>query len=186
MEPRSANRPPALEPIRFDAPAEPPPVRVRERRSRTDPIDANACFNHTSVDKTGICAACGLSFCDRCLMNFRGETLCAPCKNYRTRLLQRRPESSKLALASFLVALAAGPILVALQAMTKSRASTHFLWLGLLLPLIALAAGVMAVRWLNRGEKRAGQHLAVSGISLAAVVAFMTMLLAVYGHKLGT
>jgi len=75
------------------------------------PIDPNACFNHATADKAGVCLDCGLSFCGRCLTTFQNAAYCAACKNYRTRIMQRRPDSSKLALASFLIALAAGPVM---------------------------------------------------------------------------
>jgi hypothetical protein len=174
----------ALDPIRFDPVREPAPAPSKERRPRNAPIDANSCFNHTSIDKAGVCTACGLSFCARCLTTFQNQALCTACKNYQTRILQRRPESSKLALVSFLLALAAGPIMITLVAMTRSRSSTNFLLLALLPPLFALTAGVMAMRWINRDSRRAGQHLAVSGISLAAVVGVMTTLMLLYGQKL--
>lgn len=173
------------DPIPFDAPLPPPPPRV-ERRTRHTPIDANVCFNHTSVDKSAVCSACGLSFCDRCLTSFEQQTLCGPCKNYRTRLLQRRPEPSKLALASFLLALAAGPMLLILIGLTRSPGTGPFLLLALLPPAMALAAGALALRWIHRGKNRAGEHLAVSGISLGAVVAFLAMLIVMFGEKLWT
>ena len=144
------------------------------------PIDPSVCFNHASSDKADVCSACGLSFCGRCLTPFQNTVLCTVCKNYRSRLLQRRPDTSKLALASLFVALGAGP---AMLAFTASPAARNFVLLGLIPSLLALAAGVLALRWIRNGPYRAGVQLAISGISLAGFVGVLTVMLAVYGSK---
>ena len=176
----------ALEPIRFEA-EEPPSIsktKRRDRRARMAPIDPNTCFNHALADKFGVCADCGLSFCARCLATFQKSSYCSPCKNYRTRLLQRRPDSSKLALLSFLIALAAGPAMFILSPFATSNNARSFMLLALMPPALALAAGIVALRWIRAGENRTGQQLAVSGMSLGTVVGIMTVLLVFFGHKL--
>jgi hypothetical protein len=177
--------PSSSEPIRFEDP-EPArtPLRRRGRRAPMAPIDANVCFNHSSADKEGVCLDCGLSFCSRCLTTFQNANYCAACKNYRTRIMQRRPDASKLALTSFLVALAAGPLMFMLVPLAASKHAQGFVLLALIPPILALAAGVVSLRWIRAAANRTGQHLAVSGMSLGAVVGILTLLLVVFGQKI--
>ncbi len=178
----------SAEPIRFDR-ATPPPLPPSKRRSRKAPmapIDPNTCFNHALSDKADVCTECGLSFCARCLTTFEKNTYCAPCKNYRTRILQRRPDSSKLALLSFLIALAAGPAMFLLIPFATSSHARNFMLLALMPPALALAAGILALRWIRGGENRIGQHLAVSGMTLGTCVGILTVLLVFFGQKIWT
>jgi hypothetical protein len=172
-----------LEPIRFEPTSSRSEPRGGGRRSKHAPIDPEACFNHPSLDKSAVCPECGLSFCERCVTQFQGVPMCAACKNYRTRLLQRRPESSRMALGSFLIALAAAPGMIAMVAATASRHTQQYLLLAIIPPLLALAAGVVALRWIRGAPGRSGEQLALSGIALAAIVAITTMLFVVYGQK---
>jgi hypothetical protein len=186
-----------LEPIRFDEKSDPglagaglsgagPPGggKRRGRRAAMTPIDPNVCFNHASHDKEGVCLDCGLSFCKRCLTTFQNVAYCAACKNYRTRIMQRRPDSSKLALVSFLIALAAGPLMFLLMPLAASKHAQAFVLLALIPPLLALAAGILSLRWIRGAAQRTGQHLAVSGMSLGAVVGILTLLIVVFGQKI--
>jgi hypothetical protein len=175
------------EPVRFADSGQSPPIPNRRgRRAPTAPIDPNICFNHASADKAGICQDCGLSFCGRCLTTFQNAAYCAACKNYRTRVMQRRPDSSKLALMSFVIALVAGPFMLLLIPLAASRHAQSFVLLALLPPVAALAAGVMSMRWIRAAAQRTGQHLAVSGMSLGAVVGALTIMIVVFGHKIWT
>src|SRR5439155_6032950 len=77
-----------VEPLSFESSAPPPlmpepsaPPRVGRRGTRYQ-HDPNFCFNHDTRPKQKICDDCGLPFCDDCIVTFRGQTLCGPCKNY--------------------------------------------------------------------------------------------------------
>ena len=182
---------PEEEPIRFeptqgDAPrAKTPDIgKVKLRRRPHAPIDADYCFNHTSSRKESPCDGCGLSFCKRCLAKFEGKSLCAACKNYRTRLLQRKPQTPRFATASFVTALFAGP---ALFLMAPYMMGTQSRWLTLLLLLpqaFALAAGIHALLAIRRDPSRGGGHLAVAGVGLASLACVLMLLATVFASKI--
>jgi hypothetical protein len=180
----------SLDPIRFD-PADtkavplPPDVSLpATRRRRDEPIDPAYCFNHPSEPKDTACVDCGLSLCSRCKVTLRGQALCAPCKNYRMRLLQRRPETVRWATISFLTALVAGPLLFCLLSELVKRQMTWLL-LVLLVPLaFAIAAGIQALVMVRRDPNRAGGHLALGGISLASTAAAVVLIVVAFVQKL--
>lgn len=186
---------PAIEPIRFepaqgerratemDSELDIAVPKARVRRRGDPPPDANYCLSHPSVPKTTVCAECRQSFCSRCVTSFQGKDFCAPCKNYRTRLLQRRPQSNVLATASLIAGLASAPVLF-LFLPAAGRVPSWSLMFVLVPQVIALMSGCFALAWIQKQPGRTGAHLALSGIGLAIVVGALTMMLAVFGHKL--
>ena len=190
----TAPTPPELpeeEPIRFEPTKGEKPLPIspnisvqKLRRRPHAPIDADYCFNHTSSRKESACDGCGLSFCRRCLAKFEGKSLCAACKNYRTRLLQRKPRTPGFATASFVTALFAGP---ALFCMVPYMMGTQSRWLTLLFLLpqaFALAAGIHALIAIRRDPNRSGGHLAVAGVGMASLVCVLMLLVAVFASKI--
>lgn len=154
-------------------------------RRRTDEIDPEYCFNHPSEPKSVICTDCGLGFCRRCATKLRGQTACAPCKNYRARLQQRRPETVKWAVASFLTALVAAPVLLSLTPVLVGQ-RTVWIMIAASIPLLfALAAGIWAMVQIHRGPRRVGSNLALGGISLASAVVTLLLMVGLFSHKFG-
>src|SRR5688572_21149099 len=119
--PPRAERPrpaPAWEGGERERVSEPPP-RVGRRGPRFQ-FDPNLCFNHDGRAKQKVCDECDLPFCDDCVVAFRGRTLCGPCKNHESKLLQRPPLTYGLAIASCLGAIAAGILLFCLLPVSRS------------------------------------------------------------------
>ena len=179
-----------LGPVRFEVAQAPPgatfdEVSLPRLRRRTDEIDPEYCFNHPSEPKNVACADCGLGLCKRCSTTLRGQTLCAPCKNYRARLQQRRPELVKWAAASFATALLAAPVLLGL---TPVLVAQRAIWITIvaMIPLFfALGAGVWAMATIVRGPNRVGGNLALGGITLASTVVTLLLMVTVFSHKFG-
>jgi hypothetical protein len=177
-----------VEPVSFGGPAPVQPLRdepLRPRISRRGAryhVDPNYCFNHESRPRQKVCDDCGLSFCDDCVLMFRGQTLCGPCKNYEAKLLQRAPQISPLAAVSLLVAFVAGPLMFCLVSLGAQRG----LGLIALVPQVfALAAGYFALRKIQSDPGIGGQTLAITGMLTAAFTAVLTVVLTVYGIRAG-
>ncbi len=178
------------EPLSFDGISQPvtadpqPPPRSRRRRARFE-VDPNVCLNHEARAKQKICADCGLSFCDDCVVAFRGQTLCGPCKNYETKLLQRPPKASALALASAAVAFAAG-LLVLCMPWNKPMVLSVIALIALAVQALAFLAGLFAWKKTQSDPRFGGQGLAITGMAAASFLAVLTIVLTVYAQKLGT
>ena len=69
--------------------------------------------------------------------------------------------------------------------MLDERQSMTLLLLALSPQAFALAAGLRALTVLRREPGRAGRSLALGGISLAATVSGLVLLLSLFPHKLG-
>ena len=180
-----------LGPVRFETtplPSQTPAaddISLPRLRRRSDEIDPDFCFNHPSEPKTIACADCGLGLCLRCATKLTGAALCAPCKNYRTRLAQRRPERATWATVCFVTALIAAPVLLAL---TPVLVSQHVTWIMVLaaVPLwFALGAGVGGMIQIARSPRRTGGNLALGGLSLAGAVAALLLMVTLYHGKFG-
>jgi hypothetical protein len=179
-----------LAPVRFELAAPPPSatfdeVSLPRLRRRTDEIDPDYCFNHPSEPKNAACADCNLGLCKRCSTTLRGQTLCAPCKNYRTRLQQRRPELVKWAAASFAAALLAAPVLLGLTPVLLAQRSTWITLLAMIPLFFALGAGVWAMVMIGRSASRVGGNLALGGITLASTVGTLLLMVTLFSHKFG-
>ena len=184
-----------LAPVRFEmvpgqsaqsTPAAFDEVSSPRLRRRTDEIDPDYCFNHPSEPKSVNCTDCGLGFCRRCATKLRGQTVCAPCKNYRARLQQRRPETARWAVVSFATALIAAPVLLGLTPVLVLQ-RTSWLTIAASIPLLfALAVGIWAMVQIQRGPRRVGSNLALGGISLASAVVTLLLMIAVFSQKFGS
>ena len=182
-----------LAPVRFEAvpmpasstsPAAFDEDSLPRLRRRSDEIHPDYCFNHPSEPKNAVCADCGLGFCGRCSTKFRGQTVCAPCKNYRTRLQQRRPETVTWAVASFVMALLAAPVLLGLTPVLLAQRA----WITALamLPLLfSFGVGVWALVQIRRSSRRVGGNFALGGITLASTVVALLLMVTVFSHKFG-
>lgn len=180
---------PKVDPVTFGEPAparparfETPPPRISRRGARYH-VDPMHCFNHETRPQQKTCDDCGLSFCDECVVTFRGQTLCGPCKNYEAKLLQRTPQTSSMALLSLVVAFAAGPLLFCLASMGAQRGLTL---IALIPQVFALIAGIVALRKIQSDPTIGGQTLAITGMLTASFTAVLTVVLTVYGVRVGT
>ena len=170
-----------LEPVTFDAEPSrpgPPPLRPR-RRARMSRRDPQLCFNHEDIAKQTTCTDCGESFCGECLVTFEDDVLCAPCKNYRVKNLQRAVSPSRLAVLSILIAFLTAPATFCFLPVGQ----IGFPWWSLvaLLPQ-GLAAGlsIMALREAETDPQDTGRSLAITGLVSAGVTGVVIILLTMY------
>lgn len=181
-------RSPTLAPLSFDGPpsqTSSPSSRGEEapvRRRRGERRDPNFCFNHTSVPQSHACEDCGESFCSSCIVTMEGATLCGPCKNFRVRSLEAPPQSSTFARSSVVLALVAGGISgFCLLPWGGSTTISIFSMLALLPQLIALGVGIRALYLSEQPNRVGGQAVAITGVTTAAVVVVLTLLMNLYG-----
>lgn len=179
--PRPAEPPP---PPRSPAPTpEPEPARAAPRawrrgRPAVRP-DPSRCFNHEDRPSSTTCEGCRESFCDACVVKLEGNTLCAPCKDYRARAASRPPRVSGLAIASCLLALlVAGPLSFCLPLSVVGMqdggdsvtvAAPVFGMIAVALPLTALILGVLALREIETKRDVSGRPVALTGTIAAGV-----------------
>lgn len=184
---------PVLAPVQFDAPTDedrprrliiPPPLPERKPR-RTGPRDPNACLNHEDRPKTANCPDCGEGFCSSCLVAFRGQTLCGPCKNLRVRALARPPQVSGWALGSFAAALIA-LFLAAFLFPPGGSLGRMLVWnlVCLIPPALASFFAVLALRRMASDRRLSGDGLALVGLTLAGFVVIALVFLNLYGTRL--
>lgn len=178
MPPDEADEPPAAPApaAEEDTPSEEEaPLPRRRRRSRPEPRDPSRCFNHPDAPSGRTCAACGEAFCDNCVVTLQGRTLCGPCKNFELRSAQRPRSPSGLAIVSLCVGLLGNPLAfcstlyamgaqqVSAQPGASAGAFVAFL-ICLVPPLAAVAAGLKALRDIDRKPRLGGQAMAVLGM----------------------
>ncbi|MCI0641149.1 MAG: hypothetical protein L0Y72_30815 [Gemmataceae bacterium] len=191
------NLPPALklDPVTFEMAAPPrergssgpqrerdssgsPPVRVRAKR-RILRHDPHHCLNHENTTKQEACTDCGENFCADCLVQFQGQALCGPCKNFRVKNMQRDLPRSAWAIASVLVALVAG--LLFFLILPTGLGGLPWKSPILLAPqAAAIVLGIVALRDIERNDKLAGRSLALTGIIAASVTSVFLVLLLFY------
>jgi hypothetical protein len=161
-------------------PERPEPERRSPRPGRRPPPrrrDPRFCLNHEETAMHKKCADCLDAFCTDCLVEFRGQTLCGPCKNFRARLLQRPPQVSGKALAAVLVGMLCLPLPLLLRLVVSDTDTTWLPLLALLPQLLALGLGVLALRETEINARVGGRSLAMTGVVTGAVTVVITFLL---------
>ncbi len=172
---------PTLGPVKFDRKERPADRRGRRRPSRPLRPNPDFCLNHETVRSQMTCADCKEAFCSACVVELEGETLCGPCKNYRVRSWQQPPRVSGYALSSVILALAG--VLGALLAGPSGPA----LWLFALLPqAAAMILGGLGLRAVERNAELGGRALALTGVLMAGLAIFLTVLFTFYSPGLLT
>lgn len=170
---------PTLEPLSFEPPERPDrpvPGRRASRRQRPDP---NFCLNHETTPSQTTCADCGEAFCSDCVVEVEGRTLCGPCKNFLTRSWQQPPGVSGYALVSVVLALVAG-----LFAPLAMRSDSVTMWLALLVQGVAVVLGGLGLRAVELNPRLGGRSLALTGILMASLAMFLTVLFSYYSPVL--
>ena len=183
--------PPAgrAQPLSFGGPSKPepiaplPPARAARRRGRVEP-DPKVCLNHESRPKQKTCADCGLSFCDDCVVTFRGQDLCGPCKNYEAKLLQRPPKVSFLALTSVLAAFLAVVLVVGAPS-GRGTVFTVLMVIALAVQTLSFLMGLFALRLLQADRRIGGRGLAITGMATASFTALLTIAITVVNLRAG-
>ncbi len=57
------------------------------------PPPTRPCVHHSHVESVQFCLMCGKSYCDNCLVEFRGRKICGACKDAEVAALQRQSNS---------------------------------------------------------------------------------------------
>lgn len=172
---------PTLEPIKFEQPLPPERNEPRERRSRRPArkyrVDPNFCLNHTHLPSQTTCTDCGEAFCNDCVLEVDSQTVCGPCKNFRIRAWQQPPRVSGFALFSVFLALVAGLF----GAVAVSNGASPTMCLIALLPHVgAMLLGGLGLRSVEKHPELGGRSLAITGILMAGMGIFLTVLFAFF------
>jgi hypothetical protein len=167
------------EPAPVPAPAPPTALPLPSRRPGRllGKVNPNFCFQHADNASTAACAACRLSFCDACVIQFQGATLCGPCKNFRVASPGRARRVLPLAAVALVVALASGPVALTLSltgtGLVRSEGllavAVALCLLGAALPAAALALSAVALGRLDARPEASGRGLAASGVCVSLV-----------------
>jgi hypothetical protein len=173
--------------------AEPAPRRGPRRRARREPPprDPEYCLTHEEAPSVHTCPDCGESFCARCLVEFQGLRLCGPCKNYRVRKLQRRPQIAGVAIAALIAGLVCAPLIfcVTLGAIGTREPRNVFVAgiVGIVLGAAALVLGLVGLRQAEGATSRGGQGMAMTGAALgtAGLLWSLSLVIVMSGRVLG-
>lgn len=171
-------------------PSRPPRPRPQER-----PINNGFCFNHEETPSGHACAACGIGFCSNCVVILNGTTLCAPCKNFRLRLLSRPEQVSGKGILSLVLALVGGPVafvltLMAIGFRVENQGTTGggllLCLLGGLLPEAAVLIGLFALREIETRPHTGGRAVALTGVAtgLFGTLWSLTFVLVLIGKQM--
>lgn len=177
-EEADATVPPSVIPIAEEREADPEYARYPRVIPQRDP---HSCFNHPEADADQTCAACGLGFCAACVVRWRGETLCGPCKNFKIARLQRPPRLSVLALSALLAAVLTSPVGLCLTMMTAGMKAPAFIAIGVsaIPPLLSLVLGGAALHQVENNPNLTGRSLAMTAVVAAAVSVILIAIFAI-------
>jgi hypothetical protein len=154
----------------------------RARHPRALPHrDPHRCFNHPEAEADQTCAACGLGFCAACVVRWRGETLCGPCKNFMLAWLQRPPRLSVLALSAVIASVLTSPVGFCLTLMTATMKAPVFVavCVSAIPPLLSLVLGGAALRQVENNPNLTGRSLALTAVVAAAVSVILIAIFAI-------
>ncbi|MFO0866605.1 MAG: hypothetical protein U0744_18525 [Gemmataceae bacterium] len=158
---------------------------TRGRRRRKHVVDPNICFNHERTASKTVCRDCGVGFCEQCLVEFEGASLCGPCKNFRIRMVQQPHDMPGLAVLALLGALLTTPFFFCLLPMGKQNAIPMLALLAILPEIGAFLAAVVVLSRLSKSGKTAGRSLALATIVASVVLSFLMGLLTIFGDRVG-
>jgi hypothetical protein len=161
--------------------ARPEPRRSRRRESRRR--DPAFCLNHEGEPSVHTCPDCGEAFCPRCLVEFQGQRLCGPCKNFRVRKLLRPSHITGLSIGALVAGLCGAPLifcgsLVAIGT-REPRAIVGAGVVGMALGAAALLMGLAGLRQVEAASGRSGHGLAMTGAALGAAALIWSLSLVV-------
>lgn len=145
--------------------------------------DSGRCLNHEDAATTATCPDCGEAFCPRCVVEFQGRQLCAPCKNYRVRQLQRPPRVSGLAIGALVAGLVSAPFVFCVTLVPLQSGSPGVLFgcavAGMAIGAAALLLGLAGLRQVEAKAGRGGRGLAMTGAACGAAGLLWSLSLAV-------
>jgi hypothetical protein len=167
-------------------PSKPPPLDDDRpyRRGRSEKRDPDFCFNHQRRPRVEVCAECEESFCADCMVKFQNTLVCAPCKNFLARKEELPPTASSMAVASLIIALIAGPLMMCLLLVRPGDDAMRVLsWLSLMPQFLAIGLGGWSLYEAERDRKAGGQWVAITGVSVAALTCLMMLLLNLLANR---
>jgi hypothetical protein len=143
---------------------------ARGRRYRTRRRDPAHCLNHEDEASATICADCGEGFCPRCLVEFQGQRLCAACKNFRVRKLQRPRRVAGLTIAALVAGLVSAPLIFCITIVPASAGNPGAIVVsavvGMLFGAAAVVLGLLGLREAEAKAANGGRGLALTGAAL--------------------
>jgi hypothetical protein len=149
---------------------EPRPGPRRRNRREPRPRDPAYCLNHEEAMSVHTCPDCGEAFCARCLIEFQGLRLCGPCKNFRVRKLQRRPQIAGMAIAALVVGLVCAPLIFCFTLTAIGTREPRNIVvagvIGMVMGVAALVLGLVGLRQAEGAAGRGGQGMAMTGAAL--------------------
>jgi hypothetical protein len=176
---------PVPEPRRVPTPrAEPPrsavpdgPTFSRKPMRLLGKVNPKFCYHHDESPREATCSACRLPFCASCVVSQQGETLCGPCKNFRLAGMGRAERVLPLAIVSFVVSLAGGPVALILSLVGvglfrtegMAMAALALCLVGAAIPIGGLILSRMALRLIDKQAQSGGRSLATSCAGICIV-----------------
>jgi hypothetical protein len=172
-------RPAARRPAQKLPPTPPTGDSLPQKKRRTIKRNNPAyCFNHDELNSETVCDDCKLSFCNACVVDFQGFTLCGPCKNFRLRARATPKRLSSWAVVALVAGFVSGPVGFCISALPltmklQGQGSPGLAVAAVLLALVPAGVtywlGLRALRQLDREPLLSGRGLALTG-TLAGVL----------------
>jgi hypothetical protein len=146
------------------------------------PSGGDVCLNHPDRAGQEKCAACGESFCGDCLIKFKGQSLCGPCKNFRLRETTRPSSVSGKAVLGVVLAMCFAPLIMCGMPFEGTRVSLVIGAVALLGQLLAILLGAVALVETEKDPRLSGRSLAITtlltgGLATLVTVCFMVFTL---------
>ncbi len=144
-----------------------PQQPTARRQVRRRPRDPDHCLNHEGAAAEATCPDCNEAFCSRCLVEFRGERLCGPCKNHRVRKLQRPPRIGGMTAGALAAGLGSAPLVVCITFIPLPSGNISAMLggaaVGMVVGAAALALGLAGLRQAEARPSMGGRGLAMTG-----------------------
>ncbi len=155
----------------------------RRRTSAPQHRNPGQCFNHQDRPVKHKCADCQEGFCDDCVVQFQGKTLCGPCKNFRLRRTDKTSNLSGKALSALIVAMAAAPTVACLWPFGLNALVVMVALLALLAQLAAVVLGSLALWDTEHNPRLAGKALAITSVLTGGVSGLLTVFFMLFGPR---
>jgi hypothetical protein len=161
----------------------PPPAQELPNIALPSRRDAANCFNHQDRPVLHKCPDCSEGFCADCLVTFKGQTLCGPCKNFRLRVTTQPATLCGKALVGVILGMSAAPLVMCLWPFGANSFVVLLCVMALVAQLGAVVLGALALRETEANPRLSGRSLAITSVLTGGLASLLTVFFVIFGPR---